>query len=55
MPHRNKAITKEQQDSLTPMKVIQDYIEGTARIIRDEVHAIDHKALISQTTDGKHQ
>lgn len=54
MPHRNKAITKEAQDKLTPMKVLQDFIEGNARFIRDEVHSIDHKALISQTTDAQH-
>ena len=54
MPHRNKAITKEAQDLLTPMKVLQDFMEGNARFIRDEVHTIDHKALISQTTDGQH-
>ena len=54
MPHRNKAITKEAQDKLTPMIVLQDFIEGNARFIRDEVHTIDHKALITQTTDGQH-
>ena len=54
MPHRNKAINKEAQDKLTPMIVLQDFIEGNARFIRDEVHTIDHKALITQTTDGQH-
>jgi carbonic anhydrase len=54
MPHRNKAITKEVQDQLTPMKVLQDFIEGNSRFIRNEIHTIDHKALISQTTDGQH-
>jgi carbonic anhydrase len=54
MPHRDKAITKEQQNKLTPLKVLQDFIEGNARFIRDEVHSINHKALISQTTDGQH-
>ena len=54
MPHRNKAITKDAQDKLTPLKVLQDFIEGNSRFIRDEVHSIDHKALIDQTTDGQH-
>ncbi|WP_275315342.1 carbonic anhydrase family protein [Tenacibaculum bernardetii] len=54
MPHRNKAITKDVQDKLTPMIVLQDFIEGNSRFIRDEVHTIDHKALITQTTDGQH-
>lgn len=54
MPHINKAITKEVQDQLTPMKVLQDLIEGNSRFIKNEAHTIDHKALISQTTDGQH-
>jgi carbonic anhydrase len=54
MPHRNKAVTKIEQDKLTPMMVLQDFIEGNARFIRDEIHTIDHKALITQTTDSQH-
>ena len=54
MPHRDKAITKQEQDKLTPLKVLQDFIEGNSRFTRDEVHSIDHKALISQTTEGQH-
>ena len=54
MQHRDKAITKEQQDSLTPLRVLQDFIEGNARFIRDEVHSINHKALITQTTESQH-
>lgn len=54
MPHRNKAITKEVQDKLTPTAVLQDFMEGNARFIKDEGHSIDHKALISQTTNGQH-
>jgi carbonic anhydrase len=53
MPHRNKAITKEVQDKLTPMVVLQDLIEGNSRFTRDEAHTIDTKALIKQTTDGQ--
>ena len=51
---RDKALTKHEQDKLTPLKVLQDFIEGNARFIRDEVHTIDHKALISQTSDSQH-
>jgi carbonic anhydrase len=54
MAHINKAITKEVQDGLTPMKVLQDFMEGNSRFIRGEAHTIDHKALITQTTDGQH-
>ena len=54
MPLRNKAITKEVQDLLTPIKVLQDFIEGNSRFIRNELNTIDHKALISQTADGQH-
>ena len=54
MLHINKAITKEVQDKLTPMIVLQDFIEGNSRFIRDEAHTVDHKALITQTTDGQH-
>jgi carbonic anhydrase len=54
MPHRNKAITKEVQDKLTPMIVLQDFIEGNSRFMRDEVHTVDHKALIAQTTASQH-
>jgi len=51
---RDKALSKQEQDKLTPLKVLQDFIEGNARFIRDEVHSIDHKALISQTTESQH-
>jgi carbonic anhydrase len=54
MPHRNKAITKEVQDKLTPMSVLQDFIEGNSRFMRDEAHTVDHKALIAQTTGSQH-
>ncbi|MGK0421324.1 MAG: carbonic anhydrase [Polaribacter sp.] len=54
MLHINKAITKEVQDKLTPMSVLQDFSEGNSRFIRNEAHTVDHKALITQTTDGQH-
>tara|TARA_B110000902_G_scaffold93941_1_gene111259 strand:- start:4334 stop:5014 length:681 start_codon:yes stop_codon:yes gene_type:complete len=54
MSHRNKAITKEEQDKLTPMIVLQDFIAGNSRFIKNKVHTADHKALITQTTDGQH-
>jgi carbonic anhydrase len=54
MLHINKAITKEVQDKLTPVSVLQDFIEGNSRFIRNEAHTVDHKTLITQTTDGQH-
>ena len=47
MLHINKAITKEVQDKLTPMSVLQDISEGNSRFIRNEAHTVDHKALIT--------
>ncbi len=50
MAFRNSAITKEILDQLTPLDVLQDFIDGNNRFIKDEVHTINHKALIYQTT-----
>jgi carbonic anhydrase len=54
MSHINKAITKEVQNKLTPTMVLQDFIEGNSRFTSGNVHTTDHKALITQTTDGQH-
>ncbi len=53
MGFRNRAITKEIQQNLTPADVLQDFIDGNNRFIDDEVHSIDHKALVYQTTTGQ--
>jgi len=49
MPLRNKAITKEVLEKLTPNEVLQDFIEGNQRFVNDEISTINHKALIHQT------
>jgi carbonic anhydrase len=54
MSHINKAITKEVQDTLTPMLVLEDFMEGNSRFITNKTHTADHKALITQTTNGQH-
>jgi len=54
MPFRNRAITKEIQDTLTPALVLQDFLDGNERFTKDAVHAVDHKALISQTVAGQY-
>ena len=54
MSHIIKAITKEVQDKLTPMLVLEDFIEGNSRFIANKANTADHKALIIQTTTGQH-
>ena len=54
MSHIIKAITKEVQDKLTPMLVLEDFIEGNSRFIENKANTADHKALITQTTTGQH-
>ena len=54
MSHIIKAITKEVQDKLTPMLVLEDFIEGNSRFTENKANTADHKALITQTTTGQH-
>mgnify|MGYP002639335026 CR=1 FL=1 len=54
MLHRDKALTKEEQAKLTPLQVLQDFIEGNTRFLNRKVHTIDHEKLISQTTTGQY-
>jgi carbonic anhydrase len=54
MAYKNTAITKDEQDALTPMLVLQDFIDGNSRFTKGETHTVDHKALITQTTYGQH-
>ena len=54
MPHRDKAISKDIQEKLTPSSVLQDFIEGNNRFVKDELNTFDAKALVSQTQNGQH-
>ena len=54
MSHIIKAITKEVQDKLTPMLVLEDFIEGNSRFTENKANTADYKALITQTTTGQH-
>lgn len=54
MPHRNKAISKDIQEKLTPSNVLQDFIEGNNRFVKDELNTFDVKALVSQTKNSQH-
>jgi len=54
MPHRDKAISKDLQEKLTPSDVLQDFIEGNNRFVKDELNTFDAKALVSQTKNSQH-
>jgi carbonic anhydrase len=51
---KNKAITKDVQDGLTPSTVLQDLLEGNKRFTNNEAQQLDNPSLISQTTTGQH-
>ncbi len=50
---RNSAITKQEQDALSPNQVIQDLLEGNNRFINNQTQTVDNNALIEQTTGGQ--
>ena len=50
---KNKAITKEVQDQLTPKSVLSDLMEGNQRFISGNTQNIDNKALVEQTVGGQ--
>jgi len=50
---KNKAITKEVQDQLTPQSVLADLMEGNQRFISGDTQSIDNKALVEQTVGGQ--
>ena len=50
---RNSAITKQEQDALSPNQVIQDLLEGNDRFINNQTQTVDNNALIEQTTGGQ--
>jgi len=50
---KNIAITKEDQDQLTPQAVLTDLIEGNQRFISGNMQSVDNKALVQQTTSGQ--
>ena len=51
---KNKAITKDIQDSMTPQGVLADLMEGNNRFANADMQTIDHNALVQQTTSGQH-
>lgn len=50
---RNTAITKVDQDSLTPDAVLNDLMEGNQRFIDNNLTVTDHTALVQQTIGGQ--
>jgi len=50
---KNKAITKDIQDQLTPQSVLADLMEGNQRFISGDTQSIDNKALVEQTVGGQ--
>ena len=50
---KNKAITKELQDTMTPQGVLADLMEGNNRFANADMQTIDHNALVQQTTSGQ--
>lgn len=50
---KNKAITKEVQDTLSPTGVLKDLMEGNERFTNSNSQTIDNKALIDQTASGQ--
>lgn len=51
---KNIAITKDVQQSLSPNAVLQDLLDGNNRFVNGNSQAIDHSALVNQTTGGQY-
>lgn len=51
---KNIAITKTVQDSLMPNAVLADLMQGNERFINNNMDAVDHGALVQQTTTGQY-
>ena len=50
---KNLAITKDDQDTLTPQSVLQDLLDGNQRFIDGKSQIVDNNALINQTIGGQ--
>ena len=51
---KNIAITKTVQDSLMPNAVLADLMQGNKRFTNNNMEAVDHAALVEQTTTGQY-
>ena len=50
---RTEALTKEQQDNLTPESVLKDLMEGNERFVSKNMLTTDHGAMVQQTIKGQ--
>ena len=50
---KNKAITKDIQNKLTPTNVLNDLLEGNKRFVNNQNQQVDNLALVQQTTSGQ--
>jgi len=50
---KNIAVTKADQDTMTPSSVLQDLMEGNNRFVSNSNQQVDHSALVSQTVSGQ--
>ena len=50
---RTEALTKEQQEGLTPESVLKDLMEGNERFVSKNMLTTDHSAMVQQTIKGQ--
>ncbi|MBZ9777767.1 carbonic anhydrase [Psychroflexus sp. CAK8W] len=50
----NKIITKQEQEALTPDRVLKDLLEGNKRFTSDEFHSRDYNAMKVSATGGQY-
>lgn len=50
---KNTAITKQEQESLSPNQVLQDLLEGNKRFVSNSTQTVINSALIEQTIDSQ--
>lgn len=53
MANITNAISKTDQETLTPKSVLDDLIQGNKRFTDDDLNTVDNKALVEQTTGGQ--
>lgn len=50
---KNKALTKIEQDALTPKAVLTDLLKGNNRFTSNQQQEVDNNALVEQTVSGQ--
>lgn len=54
MPLRDKVLTAEEQQALTPDMVIQSLVEGNKRFVSNDLTARDHSAMVRRVVKGQY-